>query len=92
MSNDRMIRVDLDDTGREILLTTLASPKTATELARILDLPVAIVMEYLDVLERTGMVRVVLSYWGREGRIHRYYEADLPVDTSDMEREEVTAS
>lgn len=86
-----MLRVDLDDTAREILLTTLASPKTAGELARILDLPGAVIMDYLEILERLGLVRVVLSYWGREGRIVRYYEAELPVDISELPPEEAPA-
>jgi len=86
-----MIRADLDDTAREILLTTLASPKTSGELARILNLSGAMVMDYLELLERAGLVRVVLSYWASEGRIVRYYEAELPVDVSELVREERAA-
>jgi len=86
-----MIRADLDDTARDILLTTLASPKTSGELARILNLPGAMIMDYLELLERAGLVHVVLWYWASEGRVVRYYEASLPVDISDLVREEPAA-
>jgi DNA-binding transcriptional ArsR family regulator len=86
-----MIEVDLDETAKGILMATLASPKTAGELTRIFGLPGAVVVDYLELLEHLGLVRVVLSYFGRDGRIIRYYEADLPIDTSDLARKEPAA-
>jgi hypothetical protein len=86
-----MIEVDLDETAKGILMATLASPKTAGELTRIFGLPGAVVIDYLELLEHLGLVRVVLSYFGRDGRIIRYYEADLPIDTSDLARKEPAA-
>ncbi len=83
-----MVEVDLDATAKDILLATLASPKTPAELSRIFGLSGSVVVDYLELLERFGLVRVVLSYFGRDGRIIRYYEADLPIDTSDLEVEE----
>jgi hypothetical protein len=86
-----MVEVDLDETAKGILMATLASPKTAGELTRIFGLPGAVVIDYLELLEHLGLVRVVLSYFGRDGRIIRYYEADLPIDTSDLARKEPAA-
>ncbi len=86
-----MVEVDLDETAKGILMATLASPKTAGELTRIFGLPGAVVVDYLELLEHLGLVRVVLSYFGRGGRIVRYYEADLPIDTSDLARKEPAA-
>jgi len=86
-----MVEVDLDETAKGILMATLASPKTAGELTRIFGLPGAVVIDYLELLEHLGLVRVVLSYFGRGGRIIRYYEADLPIDTSDLARKESVA-
>jgi len=86
-----MVEVDLDETAKGILMATLASPKTAGELTRIFGLGGAIVVDYLELLEHLGLVRVVLSYFGRDGRIVRYYEADLPIDTSDLAKEERAA-
>ncbi len=86
-----MAEVDLDETAKGILMATLASPKTAGELTRIFGLPGAVVVDYLELLEHLGIVRVVLSYFGRGGRIVRYYEADLPIDTSDLARKEPAA-
>jgi len=83
-----MVEVDLDETAKGILMATLASPKTAGELTRIFGLPGAVVVDYLELLEHLGLVRVVLSFFGRAGRIIRYYEADLPIDTSDLVRQE----
>ena len=79
-----MPEVDLDETAKGILMATLASPKTPGELSRIFGLSGSIVVDYLELLEHLGLVRVVLSYFGRDGRIVRYYEADLPIDTSDL--------
>ncbi len=86
-----MVDVDLDATAKQILLATLASPKTAAELSRILGIPGVAVVDYLDLLERFGLVRVVLSHFGRNGRVVRYYEADLPIDMSDLGPEESPA-
>lgn len=83
-----MVEVDLDATAKDILLATLASPKTSIELSRILGLSGSVVVDYLELLERLGLVHVVLSYFGQNGRVVRYYEADLPVDKSDLESEE----
>src|SRR2546422_951293 len=83
-----MVEVDLDETAKGILMATLASPKTAGELTRIFGLGGAVVIDYLELLEHLGLVRVVLSYFGRDWRIIRYYEADLPIDTSDLGRKE----
>lgn len=87
-----MVDVDLDTTAKQILLATFASPKTPVELSRILGISGAVVVDYLELLERFGLVHVILSYLGRDGRIVRYYEADLPIDTSDLEVEEVAKS
>ncbi len=83
-----MAEVDLDATAKEILLATLASPKTSAELSRILGLSGSVVVDYLELLERLGLVRVVLSYFGQHGRVVRYYEADLPIDMTDLKAEE----
>ena len=79
-----MATVDLDETAKGILKATLASPKTAGELTRIFGLPGAVVEDYLGLLEQLGLLRVVLSYFGRDGRMVRYYQADLPIDMSDV--------
>jgi len=84
-----MVDVDLDVTAKQILLATFASPKTPAELSRILGISGAIIVDYLELLERFGLAHVVLSYFGRDGRIVRYYEGVLPIDTSDLEVEEV---
>ncbi len=87
-----MVQAELDETAKGILMATLASPKTAGELSRILGLSGAVVVDYLELLEHLGLLRVVLTYFGRDGRIVRYYEADLPVDTSDLEGKKEAAS
>jgi len=79
-----MDMVDLDETAKGILMATLASPKTAGELTRIFGLPGAVVVDYLALLEELGLLRVVLSYFGRDGRMVRYYQAELPIDTSEI--------
>jgi len=86
-----MVEVDLDATAKDILLATLASPKTSIELSRILGLSGSVVVDYLELLERLGLVHVVLSYFGQNGRVVRYYEADLPVDETDLKPEEPTS-
>ena len=87
-----MVQADLDEIAKGILMATLASPKTAGELSRIFGLPGAVVVDYLELLEHLGLLKVVLSYFGRDGRIIRYYEADLPIDTADLEERQETAS
>lgn len=81
-----MVAADLDETSKAILLATLSSPKTLAELGRILDVPTGLVWDYAELLERLGLLRVVLSYVSRDGRPVRYYAAELPIDTSDLRR------
>jgi len=75
----------LDPTTKQILVACLASPKTPSELSRIYGIPVATVWQKLRRLQELGLVREVLTFVDSSGEIRRYFEANLPVDTSDAE-------
>ncbi len=79
------MQVRLDPTTKQILVALLASPKTPSEVSRIYGIPVATVWQRLRRLQELGLVREVLTFVDSAGEIRRYFEANLPVDTSDAE-------
>lgn len=79
------MKVQLDPAAKRILLAMLASPKTPQEVSRIYGIPIVIVWAKIRWLEELGVVRETLTFLDSSGELRRYFEAVLPVDTSDEE-------
>lgn len=79
------MQAQLDPETKRILIAVVASPKTPTEVSRIHGLPVALVWQKVRRLQELGLVREVLVFVDSAGKIRRYFEANLPIDTSDEE-------
>ena len=79
------MKVRLDPASKRILVALLASPKTPGEVSRIYGIPVATVWEKLRRLQELGFVHLVLTFVDSAGEMRRYFEATLPVDTSEEE-------
>jgi len=74
------MKVRLDPASKRILVALLASPKTPGEVSRIYGIPVATVWEKIRRLQELGLVHMVLTF---AGEMRRYFEATLPIDTSE---------
>ena len=81
------MKVQLDPASKRILLAMLASPKTPTEVSRIYGIPVNVVWQKVVQLRELGLLREVFSFVDASGTLRRYFEALLPVDASEDERE-----
>jgi hypothetical protein len=81
------MKVQLDPASKRILCAMLASPKTPAEVSRIYGIPVAVVWQKVARLLDLGFLREVLSYVDGAGSLRRYFEAVLPVDSSEDEQE-----
>ncbi|HKW43626.1 MAG TPA: hypothetical protein VJP06_05500 [Thermoplasmata archaeon] len=79
------MQAQLDPDTKRILLALVASPKTPAEVSRIHGLPVALVWQKVRRLQDLGLVREVLTFVDSTGQLRRYFEANLPIDTSDHE-------
>ena len=77
------MKVRLDPASKRILVALLASPKTPGEVSRIYGIPVATVWEKLRRLQELGLVHMVLTFVDSAGDMRRYFEATLPIDTSE---------
>jgi len=77
------MKVRLDPASKRILVTLLASPKTPGEVSRIYGIPVATVWEKIRRLQELGLVHMVLTFVDSAGEMRRYFEATLPIDTSE---------
>ncbi len=83
------MKVRLDPASKRILLAMLASPKTPGQVSRIYGIPTAVVWQKVVRLQDLGLLREVLAYIDSDGTLRRYFEAVLPVDTSEDEIEAV---
>ncbi len=83
------MKVRLDPASKRVLLAMLASPKTPAQVGRIYGIPVSVVWQKVVRLQEVGLLREVLSYIDSTGTLRRYFEAVLPVDTSQDELEKV---
>ena len=81
------MKVQLDPASKRILVAMLASPKTPTEVSRIYGIPVSVVWQKVARLRELGLLREVFAYVDANGTLRRYFEAVLPVDESEDERE-----
>jgi len=81
------MKVQLDPASKRILFAMLASPKTPAEVSRIYGIPVAVVWKKVARLRELGLLREVFAYVDANGTLRRYFEALLPVDESEDERE-----
>jgi DNA-binding Lrp family transcriptional regulator len=79
------MQVRLDPATKQILVAFLASPKTPGEVSRIYGIPVATVWQRMRRLLDLGLVREVLVFVDSAGELRRYFEANLPIDTSEAE-------
>ncbi|OGS46772.1 MAG: hypothetical protein A3K66_03985 [Euryarchaeota archaeon RBG_16_67_27] len=79
------MKVHLDPATKRILLAILASPKTPKEVSQIHGIPVIVVWQKIRRLEELGIAREVLAFVSATGELRRYFEAELPTDTSDEE-------
>lgn len=79
------MKVQLDPAAKRILLAMLASPKTPQEISRIYGIPITVVWQKLHWLQELGVVRETLTFVDSSGGLRQYYEAVLPIDTSDEE-------
>ena len=79
------MQVRLDPASKRILIAFLASPKTPIEVSRIYGIPVATVRERIRRLQELGLVHMVLTFVDSTGQMRQYYEAALPIDSSDEE-------
>jgi DNA-binding Lrp family transcriptional regulator len=79
------MKVRLDPASKRILVALLASPKTPAEVSRIYGIPVATVWERLRRLQELGLVHMVLTFVDSTGQMRQYFEAALPIDSSDEE-------
>ncbi|TLZ84658.1 MAG: winged helix-turn-helix transcriptional regulator [Methanobacteriota archaeon] len=77
------MKVRLDPASKRILVALLASPKTPGEVSRIYGIPVATVWEKIRRLQELGLVHMVLTFVDSAGEMRRYFEATLPIDTSE---------
>ncbi|TLZ50881.1 MAG: hypothetical protein E6K18_06325 [Methanobacteriota archaeon] len=66
--------IQLDDGCWRILKGVSYSPKTPPMLARIYGMPIADCWNRVRFLEGLGLIRVVLTYVSREGRLLTFYE------------------
>ncbi len=83
------MKVQLDPASKRILFAMLASPKTPAEVSRIYGIPVSLVWQKVTRLRELGLLREVFAYVDANGTLRRYFEALLPVDESEDEREVV---
>ena len=81
------MKVQLDPASKRILFAMLASPKTPAEVSRIYGIPVNHVWQKVAQLRGLGLLREVFSFVDADGTLRRYFEAVLPVDESEDERE-----
>jgi hypothetical protein len=79
------MKVRLDPASKRILVALLASPKTPGEVSRIYGIPVATVWDKIRRLQELGLVHMVLTFVDSAGEMRRYFEATLPIDTSEEE-------
>jgi len=79
------MQIQLDPATKRILLALLASPKTPKEVSQIYGIPVILVWQKIRRLEELGIAREVLCFVSATGELRRYFEVELPVDTSDDE-------
>ena len=79
------MKVRLDPASKRILVAVLASPKTPGEVSRIYGIPVATVWDKIRRLQELGLVHMVLTFVDSAGEMRRYFEATLPIDTSEEE-------
>lgn len=79
------MQVQLDPATKRILFALLASPKTPAEVSRIYGIPVATVWQRVRRLEDLGLVHEILAFVDASGELRRYFEATLPIDTSEQE-------
>jgi DNA-binding Lrp family transcriptional regulator len=79
------MKVRLDAASKRILVALLASPKTPGEVSRIYGIPVATVWDRIRRLQELGFVHQILTFVDSAGEMRRYFEAVLPIDTSDEE-------
>ncbi len=86
------MKVQLDPASKRILFAMLASPKTPAEVSRIYGIPIALVWQKVERLEDLGLLREVFSYVDASGSLQRYFEALIPIDVSEDEREVVLDS
>jgi len=77
------MKVRLDPASKRILVALLASPKTPGQVSRIYGIPVATVWEKIRRLQELGLVHMVLTFVDSAGEMRRYFEATLPIDTSE---------
>ncbi len=77
------MKVRLDPASKRILVALLASPKTPGEVSRIYGIPVATVWEKIRRLQELGLVHMILTFVDSAGEMRRYFEATLPIDTSE---------
>ncbi|TLZ56197.1 MAG: winged helix-turn-helix transcriptional regulator [Methanobacteriota archaeon] len=77
------MKVRLDPASKRILVALLASPKTPGEVSRIYGIPVATVWDKIRRLQELGLVHMVLTFVDSAGEMRRYFEATLPIDTSE---------
>jgi len=77
------MKVRLDPASKRILVALLASPKTPGEVSRIYGIPVATVLGKALRLQELGLVHMVLTFVDSAGEMRRYFEATLPIDTSE---------
>ena len=66
--------LQLEDESWKILKGLSYSPKTAQMLARIYGIPIADCWKHIHFLEGLGLIRVVLIFVSREGRVLQFYE------------------
>lgn len=83
------MKVQLDPASKRILFAMLASPKTPAEVSRIYGIPVSVVWQRVARLQELGLLREVLSYVDGDGTLRRFFEAVLPVDEAEEDREVV---
>ena len=83
------MKVRLEPTTKRVLLAMLASPKTPAQVSRIYEIPMVLVWQTVNRLRDIGVIREVFAYVDASGNLRRYFEAVLPVDASDDDREVV---
>ncbi len=83
------VKVRLDPTTKRVLLAMLASPKSPAQVSRIYGIPLVVVWQTVNRLREIGVIREVFSYVDATGSLRRYFEAVLPVDASEDDREVV---
>ena len=83
------MKVHLDPASKRILFAMLASPKTPAEVSRIYGIPVALVWQKVARLRELGLLHEVFAFVDADGTMRSYFEAVLPVDVSEDERERV---